>query len=179
MNRWRAVALELCAGVVFALIVVPIVAQSKPEPVDTGSGLKLRLVIPDPNVCVDSKLVAFEIVLMNEGEQPIAVYKSSLSEFVFTRDKREQGKTTTQTFEDDKDTAAEASAAAKDPSITIMPRSYIVIPFKYDVAAAFFYGGDVYSLRVGYRDIATRMAGNAFNGHVKSNAALFRRIGCE
>ena len=137
MNRWRAVALELCAGVVFALIVVPIVAQSKPEPVDTGSGLKLRLVIPDPNVCVDSKLVAFEIVLMNEGEQPIAVYKSSLSEFVFTRDKREQGKTTTQTFEDDKDTAAEASAAAKDPSITIMPRSYIVIPFKYDVAAAF------------------------------------------
>ena len=68
MNRWCAMALELCAGVVFALIVVPIVAQSKPEPVDTGSGLKLRLVIPNPEICVDTKSLAFEVVLTNEDE---------------------------------------------------------------------------------------------------------------
>ena len=62
--------LQLCASVVFALIVVPIVAQSKPEPVDTGSGLKLRLVIPNPEICVDSKSLAFEVVLTNEDSQP-------------------------------------------------------------------------------------------------------------
>ncbi len=141
--------------------------------------LKLRLVIPDPDVCVDSRLLAYEIILTNESEQLIAVYKSSLSEFVFTRDKREQGKTTTQTFENDKDTGEALTAAAKEQPITIAPHSYFAIPFKYDVSGPFFFGGDVYSLRVGYRDIATRTAANAFNGHVKSNAVLFRRIGCE
>lgn len=141
--------------------------------------LKLRLVIPDPDVCVDSRLLVYEIILTNESERPIAVYKSSLSEFVFTRDKREQGKTTTQTFENDKDTGDALTAAAKEQPITIAPRSYLAMPFKYDVSGPFFFGGDVYSLRVGYRDIATRTAANAFNGHVKSNAVLFRRIGCE
>ena len=43
----------------------------------------------------------------------------------------------------------------------------------------FFYGADVYSLQVGYRDIKTHADPNAFNGHEKSNVALFRRIPCE
>jgi len=141
--------------------------------------LKLRLVIPNPDVCVDSKVLAFEVLLTNEGRQPIVVYKSSLSEFAFTRDKREQSKTTTQKFEDDKDTAEDVKAAAKEQPVTIAPHSYLVIPFKHDVSDPFFYGGDVYSLRVGYRDIATRSAKDAFVGHEKSNAVLFRRVGCE
>ncbi len=167
------------AGVCIALLLIVLCAKSTPQSVDAGSGLRLRLVIPNPEICVDSKSLAFEVVLTNEGSQSLAVYKSSLSEFAFTREKREEGKTTIQRFEDDKDTPTEASAAAKEQPITIKPHSYIVIPFKYDISATFFYGGDVYSITVGYRDIATRAAGNAFVGHEKSNVALFRRIGCE
>ena len=178
MNRWCATALELCAGVVFALIVVPIVAQSKPEPVDTGSGLKLRLVIPNPEICVDTKSLAFEVVLTNEDSQPVAVYKSSLSEFAFTSQTR-NGKTSThQVLEEDKD-EPESSRSTTESAITIQPHSSVVVPLKYSISATFFYGADVYSLQVGYRDIKTHTDPNAFNGHEKSNVALFRRIPCE
>ncbi len=167
------------AGVLLVLTLVVLCAQSTAQSVDAGSGLRLRLVIPNPEICVDSHVLAFEVLLMNEGSQPVAVYKSSLSEFAFTREKREEGKTTIQRFEDDKDTPTEANAAAQERPITIAPHSYVVIPFKNNISATFFYGGDVYSLTVGYRDIATRAASNAFVGHEKSNVALFRRIGCE
>ena len=178
MNRWRAAALELCAGVVFAVIVVPMVAQSKSGPADTGSGLKLRLVIPKPEICVDSKSLAFEVVLTNEESQPIVVYKSSLSEFAFTS-QTHNGKTSThQVLEDDKD-APESSRGSTESAITIQPHSSVVVGLKHDVSATFFYGADGYSLQVGYRDIKAHADPNAFNGHEKSNVALFRRIPCE
>ena len=177
MNRWCVAGLELFAGVLFALILIPALAQSK-QPVDTGSSLKLRLVIPNPEVCVDSKSLAFEVVLTNEDSQPVAIYKSSLSEFAFTSQIR-NGKTSThQVFEDDKD-APESSRGTTESAITIQPHSSIVVPLKYSVSETFFYGADVYSLQVGYRDIKTHADLNAFKGHEKSNVALFRRIPCE
>ena len=178
MNRWCVAALELCAGVVFALIVVPTVAQSRPEPVDTGSGLKLRLVIPNPEICINSKSLAFEVVLTNEDSQPISVYKSSLSEFAFTSQTR-NGKTSTHQVLEDAKEAPESSWGTTESAITIQPHSSIVVPLKYSVSDTFFYGADVYSLQVGYRDIKTHADPNAFNGHEKSNVALFRRIPCE
>ncbi len=178
MNRWCAKRLELCAGVLCALVVVPILAQSKPEPGNTGSGLKLRLVLPNPEICVDSKSLAFEVVLTNEGTHPIAVYKSSLSEFAFTSQLR-NGKTSThQGLEDEKD-APESSQGTRESPITIQPHSSVVIPLKHDVSATFFYGADIYSLQVGYRDIKTHADSSAFKGHERSNVALFRRIPCE
>jgi hypothetical protein len=177
VNRWCAKRLELCAGVLFGLIVVPILAQSKPEPLDTGSGLKLRLVIPNPEICVDSKSLAFEVVLTNDDSHPVAVYKSSLSEFAFTSQTR-NGKTSThQGLEDEKD-VPESSWSTRESPITIQPHSSVVVPLKHDVSATFFYGADVYSLQVGYRNII-HTDSNAFNGHEKSNVALFRRIPCE
>ena len=178
MNRWFATALELCVGALLTLILVPAFAQSKPEPVDMGSGLKLRLAIPNPEICINTKSLAFEVVLTNEDSQPIAIYKSSLSEFAFTSQTR-NGKTSThQVLEDDKD-ASESSRGTTESPITIQPHSSIVVPLKHDVSAAFFYGADVYSLQVGYRNIKTHADSNAFNGHEKSNVALFRRIPCE
>ena len=171
---------QLCAAVVFALVVVPIVAQSKPEPADTGSGLKLRLVIPNPEICVDTKSLAFEVVLTNEDSQPVAVYKSSLSEFAFTSQSRDRQTSTYQVLEDDKDLERlRVAGARKESAITIQPHSSVVVPLKYTISATFFYGADVYSLQVGYRDIKTHPDPNAFKGHEKSNVALFRRIPCE
>jgi hypothetical protein len=178
VNRRCGMGLELCAGVLFVLIVVPIVAQSKPEPADTGSGLKLRLVIPNPEICVDSKSLAFEVVLTNLDSQPVAVYKSSLSEFAFTSERRDRSIRTLQVFEDNKD-APESSRGTIESAITIQPHSSVVVPLNHDVSATFFYGADVYSLQVGYRDIKTHADSNTFNGHEKSNVALFRRIPCE
>jgi hypothetical protein len=178
MNRSFAKRLELCAGVLFALTVIPIVAQSKPEPADMGSGLKLRLVIRNPEICVDSKSLAFEVVLTNEDNQPIAVYKSSLSEFAFTSQVR-NGKTSTHQGLEDEKGAPESSRGTRESPITIQPHSSVVVPLKHDVSATFFYGADIYSLQVGYRDIKSHADSNAFKGHEKSNVALFRRIPCE
>ena len=167
------------AGVCFALILIVLCAQSTPQSVDDGSGLKLRLVIPNPEICVDSKSLAFEVVLTNEGSQPVAVYKSSLSEFAFTSESRDRSTRTLQAFEDNKDLEHLVAGAAKESPITIEPHTSIVVPLKYSISATFFYGADVYSLQVGYRDIKTHADSNAFNGHEKSNVTLFRRIPCE
>ncbi len=168
---------QLCAGVVFALIAVPLLAQSKPGPAETGSGLKLRLVIENPEICVDAKSLAFEVVLTNEDSQAVTVYKSSLSEFAFTSQTR-SGKTTTHQGLDDYRDEVEKNPAAES-SITIQPHSSIVVPLKHSISATFFYGADVYSLQVGYRDIKAHADSDAFKGHEKSNVALFRRVPCE
>ncbi|HLH06830.1 MAG TPA: hypothetical protein VKW78_06320 [Terriglobales bacterium] len=156
----------------FALLVMSLcaiaAAQSEQE-------LKLRLIVPKPDVCLNDDSLPLEIVLMNEGGKPISVYMSSLSEFSFTSERREQNRSTVQTFNDDKPTAD----AAKASPITIEPHSSLVIPLRHDISAQFFYGADVYSLKVGYRDIAARTAKNAFVGHVTSNFALFRRVDCQ
>ena len=167
------------AGVCFALILIVLCAQSTPQSVDDGSGLKLRLVIPNPEICVDSKSLAFEVVLTNEGSQPVAVYKSSLSEFAFTSETRIGKYEYSQGLEDDKEAPEHGSRGTRNQAITIQPHSSIVVPLKYSVSATFFYGADVYSLQVGYRDIKTHADSNAFNGHEKSNVTLFRRIPCE
>jgi hypothetical protein len=163
-------------GVLFLVMLILFCAQARAQTTDGGEGLKLRLVIPNPEICVDSKSLALEVVIANDTSQPIAIYKSSLSEFAFTSESRNHSTSTFLAFEDDKDVVA---GAAKESPITIEPHSSVVIPLSYDVSGKFFYGADVYSLRVGYRDIVKRAASNAFNGHEKSNAALFRRIPCE
>ena len=177
MNKRGATSLDLGVGVLLVLIVVPMLAQSKPEPADTGSGLKLRLVIPNPEICVDSKSLAFEVVLTNESSEPVAVYKSSLSEFAFTSESHNRSLSTLQVFEDDKDAPA-SRRGTTESAFTLQPHSSVVVPLKHDVSATFFYGADVYSLRVGYRNVKAPTDRNAFNGYEKSNVALFRRIPC-
>jgi len=166
----------LSVGALFVVMLILFFGQVGAQTTDGGEGLKLRLVIPDPEICVDSKSLALEVVITNDTSQPIAIYKSSLSEFAFTSESRNHSTSTLQAVEDDKDVVA---GAAKESPITIGPHSSVVIPLSCDVSRKFFYGADVYSLRVGYRDIVKRAASNAFNGHEKSNAALFRRIPCE
>jgi hypothetical protein len=166
------------AGVLLLLISALCFAQSASQASGVQDGMKLQLMIVNPDICVNAKSLPFEVVVTNEASEAFVIYKSSVSEFAFTSETRDRNKRTVQVFEDDKDLSAGGQAAPESP-ITVQPHSSIVVQLKYDVSGAFFLGGDIYSLQVGYRDVRSNIARNAFNGHEKSNVALFRRIPCE
>ena len=173
-----ASASKLGAGAlaVGALLLLPLILWGGGRP----ESLQLRAVIANPDVCLHDKTLELELVVMNEGDSPIGIYKSAIHEFSFTKEVvsgKNRWKWQPRTEMNDVGTG---DPARREAPLVLNPHSSVVFPVKHEISDAYFAELGLYSVQVRYTKLLTKAtAEGAFVGSLESNEVLFRRSPCE
>jgi hypothetical protein len=164
------VTVRASINVIFLLLVV----FAKSPSLVAGGGsptrpLQLRLMVPEPEICVGAAILKMDAIFSNNSDSPIAIYKAAIYDFSFTKTVQHDNHSKVESHEKRKDVGT-GDPALREAPIVLQPHGTIVVPLEYDVSDPFFCEVATYSVRVRYRKAATSAtAGDAAVGDFGSN----------
>jgi hypothetical protein len=141
--------------------------------------MQMRVIVPDPRVCLGkTRRLEMEAVFSNSGDTPIAVYKSAIYEFTFTRTILNRHIGSIEEYGSRKDVGTGDPALREQP-LPVQPHSAIVVPLEYDISNSYFQKPGSYSVLARYMKLVTNSTPQqAFVGSAESNEVLFEIIDC-
>ena len=153
---------------------VPLAAQES----SSSRPIKLRLVIPEPNVCQAEKKLPLEVVFSNTGESQISVYKSAIYDFYFTKT-IVRGKQAKVEDHDIRKDVGTGDPARHEPPMVLPPNASVVVPLEYEISDSFFHDQGTYSVRIRYMKLKTSVTPDeAVIGDLTSNEVFFLVTEC-
>lgn len=160
--------------VIALTVLLPLAAQSG----SSRRPLKLRLIVPGPQVCLRAGKLEMEVVFSNDGESPISIYPSSIYDFWFTKTIIKGKQSKVESHEIRKDVGTGDPALHESP-VVLQSRSSVVVPLGYDISDSFFGESATYSVRVAYMKLGTSATPvEAVVGDSESNEVLFQMSEC-
>ncbi len=162
-------------GLGITLLVPVLVARGRSDTVH----LKLRLVVPEPRLCLGEKVLRMEAVFSNEDNEPVSIYKSAISDYEFTKTVVGEKQWVSQDRIDAKDVGT-GDPALHEAARVVPAHSSLVVPLEYDISGRFFRQVARYSVLIRYNKMATfASAKDAFIGSAGSNEVLFETNECK
>lgn len=160
--------------VMILAIFPPIMSQDR----DNTRSLKLRLIVPEPEVCLGTSKLSMEAVYSNPGDLPISVYASSLYDLSFIKTIVRGKQSKVEDHEIRKDVGTGDPARHESP-ILLPPHSSFVMAVEYDISDPFFGESGIYSVRARYMKMRTiNTSDEAVVGDFGSNEVLFQMNDC-
>lgn len=173
------VTVNASISVIFLLVVA--VAELPPLVARSGSDthrVQLRLVIPEPEVCVGTASLKMDAIFSNDSDAPISVYVAAVYDFSFTKTVLRGNHSKVESHERRKDVGT-GDPALREAPVVLQPHGSIVVPLKYDISDPFFNETATYSVRARYMKTATSATGaDAALGDFGSNEVFFLMSEC-
>jgi len=163
-------ALFLFAIVLSAFVVVA--AQETPRP------LKMRLIVPDPELCLKANNLALEVVLSNTSDSPVSIYTSGIYDYSFIKTVIRSKGSKVESHEDRKDVGT-GDPSRHESAVLLQPNASIIFPLQYELSDAFFRESGTYSIRIRYMKLRTvTTQPDAAVGDFQSNEVFFQVNEC-
>ena len=143
--------------------------------------LRMRVIIPNPSVCLDEGSVTFEAELRNEGKRPIAIHPAAIHygiSFVKHLQITDTVKETSVSYSEVHDMGP---MARDQKPVVLEPGSSYVEEFPFRFTEAFFEPNRTYVATLQYGYFASqRTLGSAdvFRGSLQSNQVMFEVNDC-
>ena len=169
VNASRRALLLLAIVLSFLSLVV---AQKSAEP------LKLRLIVPDPEVCLGTGNLSLEVVFSNTTDSPLSIYSSGIYGYSFIKTVIRSKGSKVESHEDRKDVGTGDPSRHETP-ILLQPHASIVLPLAYNVSNAYFRESGTYSMHIRYMKLNTAATPpEAVVPDTASNEVLFEMTEC-
>jgi hypothetical protein len=140
--------------------------------------LQLRLIVPEPNICLGTDRLRMDAVFSNNSDLPISVYETSIYSFLFTKTILRGNRVRVESYEERKNVGT-GDLADHETTIVLNPHISIVVPIEHALSDPFFREPATYSVRARYMKIATSSSpANAASGDFTSNEVLFELNEC-
>jgi hypothetical protein len=151
---------------------ISVAAQETPKP------LKLRLIVPDPEVCLGANSLALEAIFSNTSDLPVSIYASGIYSYSFTKTVIRGKGSKVESHEDGKDVGTGDPSRHESP-VLVQPHASIIFPRQYDFSDAFFRESGTYSVRIRYMKLRTvTTQPDAAVGDFWSNEVFFQVSEC-
>jgi len=173
------VTVHASISVIFLLLVAlaelpPVMARSD----SPSRPLQLRLVVPEPEVCIGAATLKMDAIFSNNSDSPISVYKAAVYDFSFTKTVLHDNYSKVESHEKRKDVGT-GDPALREAPVVLQPHGSIVVPLEYDISDSFFNESATYSVRARYLKTATSATvASAALGDFGSNEVFFLMSEC-
>jgi hypothetical protein len=159
----------------FAIVLtvcISVAAQETPRP------LKVRLIVPDPEVCLGVKSLALEAIFSNASDLPVSIYASGIYDYFFIKTVIRGKGSKVESHEDGKDVGTGDPSRHESP-VLLQPHASMIFPLQYDISDAFFRESGSYSVRIRYMKLRTvTTQPDAAVGDFQSNEVFFQVNEC-